>query len=397
MSYLIRLECGRCQTSHDSEQLLNVCTACGGPLLARYDLEAIGKDVTRDALSQRPAGLWKFHELLPPCPGGQLTLGEGTTPLVKLSTLGGQWGLDHLLIKDEGRNPGGSFKDRGAAVGVARARELGATAVTLPTAGNAGGAWSAYAARAGLACHVFLPADAPRVFSSECVLHGAATWLVDGLISDAGRVAEEQALKHGWFVASTLKEPYRIEGKKTMGFEIAEQLGWRWPSAIVYPTGGGVGLIAIWKAVQELSSLGWVQGPLPRMVAVQASGCKPVVDAFRSGESDTSFYEGASTIAAGIRVPGGLGHFLVLDAIYASGGTALDIADPEIIETQKLVARQEGIWICPEGAAAVAATRRLTASGCFESGDTVLVLNTGSGVKYMELLRGDARVWETQE
>lgn len=395
MVYLTHLECGRCGAREEAQVLQNLCRSCGGPLLARYDLEAVGRAVGPADLERRKGeGMWKYGELLPSGPHTRLFLGEGDTPILHLGKLGRAYGLPRLLMKEEGLNPTGSFKARGAAVGVARARELGASSVALPTAGNAGGAWAAYAALAGLSCHVFMPADAPAMFKSEAMILGAKTYIVEGLISDAGRIMEEEAEREGWFVASTLKEPYRIEGKKTMGFEIAEALGWRWPSVILYPTGGGVGLIAIWKAVQELRQLGWMKDQeVPRMVAVQASGCRPVVEAFRRGLRDTEPYRDASTVAAGIRVPGGLGHFLVLEAIYDSGGTAVEVGDEEILEEMGVVASTEGLWICPEGAAAMAAARRLREEGFIQPEETVMVLNTGSGIKYQELVSSSAPYW----
>ncbi len=384
--FLTHLECGRCEHVVDAGELQNTCPRCGGPFLCRYDLEAVSRAVSPGDLSGREGGLWKYREFLPVSRGREVTLGEGGTPITRLERTGKRYGLSQLLMKDEGLNPTGSFKARGAAVGIARARELGARTVTLPTAGNAGGAWAAYAAQAGLKAHIFMPEDAPSMFRTECEIMGAGITLVPGLISDAGKAAEAKARSEGWFVASTLKEPYRIEGKKTMGLEIAESLGWRWPSAIIYPTGGGVGLIAIWKAVLELEEMGWVQGDRPRMVAVQASGCRPVVDAFRQGSADASFFEGARTVAAGMRVPGGIGHFLVLKAIYDSGGTAVDIDDGEIMKVMGEVGASEGQWICPEGAAAVAAVGQLAEDGYLCAEDEILILNTGSGVKYQDVV-----------
>ena len=393
--FLSHLECARCGAEEDAHVLQNICAECGGAFLVRYDLESVGRALSPGDLENRDGeGLWRYRELLPVKPENYLTLGEGCTPILRLPAMGKEYGLPNLVVKDEGLNPTGSFKARGAAVGVARARELGAESVALPTAGNAGGAWAAYAARAGMDCHVFMPADAPAMFKSEALILGAHTYVIDGLISDAGRELEKAARTRGWFVASTLKEPYRIEGKKTMGLEIAESLGWRWPSAIIYPTGGGVGLIAIWKAVKELEQLGWIASDqVPRMVAVQASGCRPVVEAYRQGLRDTEPYRGASTVAAGIRVPGGLGHHLVLDAIYESGGTAVEVDDEEILQEMKVVASREGMWMCPEGAAAMAATRKLAQDGYLKPEEQVMVLNTGTGVKYQELVSSEVAYW----
>lgn len=361
----------------------NVCGACGLPLLVRYDLEAVRRCLNREGLAGRPATMWRYSELLPlptGCP--PVTLGEGMTPMLELPELGRRLGCVGLVIKDEGLCPTGSFKSRGAAVGVSMAKALGITHIAMPTAGNAGGAWAAYCARAGIKLTVVMPEDAPVLTMQECVVYGAHTYLVKGLISDAGKIVGRAVARHGWFDASTLKEPYRIEGKKTMGLEIFEQLGWRVPSTIIYPTGGGVGLIGIWKAVQELQSLGWLErGRFPRLVAVQAEGCAPIVRAYQEGARVSQFWHGASTVAAGLRVPKALGDFLVLRALADTGGTAVAVSDGEI-ERVRAVAARYGMYVCPEGAAGLAAIPALRASGWLEADEEVVVLNTGSGLKY---------------
>jgi threonine synthase len=296
------------------------------------------------------------------------------------------YGLKELYIKDEGFNPTGTFKARGAAVGVSRAKELGVKTVAMPTAGNAGAAWAAYCSRAGLKMVVAMPEDAPATTQAECVAYGADTYLVKGIISDAGRVIKEASAKNGWFEAATLKEPYRIEGKKTMGLEIWEQFMGRMPAAVIYPTGGGVGLIGMWKAFLELKEMGWLKGPLPKMICVQAEGCAPIVRAYKEGKDKAEFFQGAHTMAAGIRVPSALGDFLVLAAVRDSGGTCLTVTDDEILATWKQLSKTEGALICPEGAAAVLAAKRIREQGLVGAGDSVLVLNTGAGMKYTELM-----------
>ncbi len=392
-SSLSHLECPRCGDTLDATRLQGVCPADGSPLLARYDLDAVR--VGPGDVAGRPPDLWRYHELLPvTAPEQVVTLGEGMTPLLAAPALGAALGVPRLLIKDEGLLPTGSFKARGAAAGVSRARELGASALAMPTNGNAGAAWAAYAARAGLPMLVAMPTGAPAITRAECVATGADLRLVDGLISDAGRLIAEgtAASSRGWTDVATLKEPYRIEGKKTMGYEIAEQLGWRMPDVIVYPTGGGVGLIGIHKALLELSALGWVSGPLPRLVSVQATGCAPIVRAFEAGASTSEAWVDARTVAFGITVPKALGDFLVLDAVRATGGTAVAVDDDELLADVALTGRLEGMFVCPEGAAAVSAVRRLRTSGWLGADDEVVVLNTGAGVLYPDTVPVDAPV-----
>jgi threonine synthase len=385
-TYLRELECPRCGKKYDPSRLNNLCE-CGTPLLVRYDLETLAREFDPGEWRKRPEGLWRYKELLPVVEDeNRVSLGEGGTPVFALPKMAKEYGLKSLYLKDEGMNPTGTFKARGAAVGVSKAKELGAKTVAMPTAGNAGAAWAAYCARAGIKMVVAMPEDAPATTQAECVAYGAETYLVKGLISDAGRVIKEACAEYGWFEVATLKEPYRIEGKKTMGLEIWEQFHGKMPGAIIYPTGGGVGIIGMWKAFQELKAMGWLTGPLPKMVVVQAEGCAPIVRAYREGKDKAEFFQGAHTLAAGIRVPSALGDFLVLDAVRSSGGTCVSVADDEILETWKRLSRAEGALICPEGAAAVKAARLIKDTGLVSPGDSVLILNTGAGMKYTELL-----------
>ena len=382
MSFVTFLECPKCGRRLEAERPQNLCS-CGSPLLVRYDLPAVKRAMSRDAVAARPRGLWRFEELLPGSdPGSRVELGEGDTPLSRLPRLGEALGLRNVVLKDEGLNPTGTFKARGAAMGVSRAKELDIRTIAMPTAGNAGGAWAAYCARAGLDIHVVMPADAERAAMQEVYITGQRLYLVDGLISDAGRIVGRAVQEHGWFDASTLKEPYRIEGKKTMGFEIAEQLGWQVPDVLLYPCGGGVGLIGIWKAFDELEAIGWIGPKRPRLVAVQAAGCAPIVKAFEEGATESRFWEGAETIAGGLRVPKALGDFLVLRAIRETDGSAVAVPDEGSLAAMRLLAEREGMWICPEGAACVAALRTLQTRGWVRPDETVLILNTGLGLKY---------------
>ena len=382
-STLDHLECSRCATRYDATQIQGLCH-CGSPLLARYDIERVAALVDRAEIAARPPDLWRYHELLPVGDASRVvSLGEGMTPLLALPRLGAALGLPRLLMKDEGLIPTGTFKARGAAVGVSRAAELGVTSVAMPTNGNAGAAWAVYAARAGLGCLIVMPVDAPVITRAECAVAGAELYLVEGLIGDAGAlVTAALPARIGCQDASTLKEPYRLEGKKTMGLEIAEQLGWRLPDVIVYPTGGGVGIIGIYKALLELRELGWVGSPMPRLVAVQAAGCAPIVRAFGAGARQSEPWPDARTVAFGLTVPKALGDFLVLDALYATGGTAVAVDDDALLADQRAVARLEGCFICPEGAACVTAVRQLRDSGWLSVDDEVLLLNTGTGLKY---------------
>lgn len=388
MSFLTDLECARCGDRYDAAVLQNLC-ACGSPLLARYDLDRIAAAVSKEDLTGRTASMWRYAEFLPlDDPAQAVTLGEGWTPVLPLDRLGPELGLRHLTLKDEGLNPTGTFKARGASAGVSRARELGARAIAMPTAGNAGGAWAAYAARAGIEMHVVMPEDAPEINHLEVAAAGGRLRTVAGLISDAGRIVAADVAERGWFDASTLKEPYRIEGKKTMGLEIAEQFDWNPPDAILYPAGGGVGLIGMWKAFQELQAIGWLpSGRMPRLIAVQAAGCAPIVRAWDAGEDVSQFFDGAQTLAAGLRVPKALGDFIVLRAVRQSGGVCIAVDDDEIIASLRRLGEREGLLICPEGAACVAALPHLLDRNAIEPDERVLILNTGTGLKYPESLR----------
>ena len=392
-SYLSHLECSRTGERYDADEVQGV-SSVGAPLLVRYDLDAARDAVQRDELMGRPHDLWRYHEVLPVRdPRHVTTLGEGMTPLLPMTTYGTGVGIPRLLMKDEGLVPTGSFKARGAAVGVSRARELGVKAVAMPTNGNAGAAWSVYAARAGMGSLIVMPQDAPEITRRECVAAGAELYLVDGLINHAGALVKAAVEERsGYQEVSTLKEPYRIEGKKTMGYEIAEQLGWQVPDVILYPAGGGVGLIGIHKAMLEMQQLGWIGDRLPRLVAVQAEGCRPIVDAFEQGKDESELKDGTHTLAFGINVPKALGDFLVLQAVRESGGTAVAVTDEDILAELAALASAEGSWVCPEGAACFAAAKRLREEGWIGEDERVVVLNTGSGLKYPETVGVDVPV-----
>ena len=360
---------------------------CGAPLLARYDLEA-ARAWSRDSLAGRASTMWRYREMMPIFDGEQpVTLGEGFTPLVHARSLGASLGLDRLYIKDESLNPTNSFKARGQSAAITRAMYLGAKTVALPTAGNAGNAAAAYAAAAGLRCEVFIPKDAKRPFIDECRLYGANVTLVDGLITDAGRMAAERGGPLGWYDVSTLKEPYRIEGKKTMGYELAEQMDWRWPDWIIYPTGGGTGMVGMWKAFEEIERIGWVKPQKrPRMVSVQAENCAPIVRAFRQGTEKAQPWEGATTIADGLRVPRAIGDFLILRAVRESGGTALAVSDASMVAGMLEIGRHEGVSAAPEGGAALVAIQQLVADGSIKRTESVVLFNTGGALKYLDAL-----------
>lgn len=386
MPFFTHLQCSQCGRRVEKGPTALICD-CGASLLARYDLERIAATLTPEVFARRRRDLWRYQELLPlDNPSAVVSLGEGMTPLLSAERLGRDIGLPNLMLKDESLNPTGTFKARGAAVGVSMVRQFGATAIGVPTAGNAGGAWASYAARAGLACSVVMPYDAQPLMMTETTLAGADTYLVNGLINDAGRMIERAATAHGWFNAATMKEPYRVEGKKTMGLEIVEQLGWQLPDAILYPTGGGVGIIAIYKALQELKALGWITGDFPRLIAVQAEGCRPVVDAVARQATRCQAPAAPHTIAGGLRVPKPFADHLVLSAIYDTDGTAVAVSDDDMIAMMRTVCKLEGLFICPEGAAAVVAAAQLRAAGLLKQSETVVVLNTGSGIKYADLV-----------
>jgi threonine synthase len=390
-SFLSHLECSRAGERYDAD-VLQGTSAAGAPLLARYDLDRVREAVTREAIAGRAPTLWRYHEVLPVRDEDHVvSLGEGMTPLLPMPAYARRTGLNRLLMKDEGLVPTGTFKARGAAVGVSRAAELGVKGVAMPTNGNAGAAWALYAARAGMESLIAMPQDAPPITMAECQVAGADLYRVDGLIGDAGKlVAAAMGERAGYQEVSTLKEPYRLEGKKTMGYEIVEQLGWRMPDVILYPTGGGVGIIGIHKALLEMRELGWVDGELPRLIAVQATGCAPIVEAFEKGARESTPFPDARTAAFGITVPKALGDFLVLDAVYETGGTAIAVTDEELLAAQAELAALEGAFICPEGAACFAALEPLRESGRIKPDEEVVILNTGTGVKYPETVRVDA-------
>ncbi|PYR28707.1 MAG: threonine synthase [Acidobacteria bacterium] len=390
MSFFSHLECSvPCGAPPLDARGRHFLCSCGAPLLVRYDLEK-ARAWRPDSLKGRPPNMWRYREMLPLFAGEEpVTLGEGFTPLVHAQSLGASLGLQRLFIKDESLNPTNSFKARGQSAAITRAKYLGATTIALPTAGNAGNAAAAYSAAAGLACEVFIPRDAKRPFVDECRLYGANVTLVDGLITDAGRLAAETGTALGWYDVSTLKEPYRIEGKKTMAYELAEQMEWRWPDWIVYPTGGGTGLIGMWKAFEELERLGWVTAAKrPKMVSVQAEHCAPIVRAFEQGADRAQAWEGASTIADGLRVPRAIGDFLILRAIRESGGTAIAVSDESMVDAMLEIGRHEGISAAPEGGAALVAIERLVTNGSIEPGHSVVLFNTGGALKYLDVIAG---------
>jgi threonine synthase len=369
--------------AHHQAHTLHNLSRDGYPLVVRYDLDAVAHALDKATLAARDATLWRYHELLPlRDPANRISLGEIVTPLVALPATARHHGAASIVVKDEGRLPTGSFKARGIAVALSVAKELGVTRVAMPTNGNAGAALSAYAARAGIECTVFCPSDTPLINIEETALQGATVYKVDGFINDCGRLVGEGRARFDWFDFSTLKEPYRIEGKKTMGLELAEQGGWTLPDVIFYPTGGGTGLIGMWKVFNELQSMGWIDGSLPRMVAVQAEGCAPMVRAFERGERHAQPWQNAHTVAAGIRVPAAIGDFMVLDAVRESNGFACAVSDEHIEDARARVARHDGLLLCPEGAATLAAYENALSDGKVERSDRVVLFNCATGLKY---------------
>jgi len=388
MSYFTHLECSvPCGAPALDPRAIHHLCVCGAPLLARYDLDQ-ARAWSRDSLAGREPNMWRYRELLPLFDGETpVTLGEGFTPLFHARALGATLGLDHLYIKDESLNPTNSFKARGQSAAITRAKYLGARTIALPTAGNAGNAAAAYSAAAALACEVFIPKDAKRPFIDECRLYGANVTLVDGLITDAGRLCAEKGGPLGWYDVSTLKEPYRIEGKKTMAYELAEQMNWEWPNWIIYPTGGGTGMVGMWKAFDEIERIGWVAGTRrPKMVSVQAEHCAPIVRAFQQGTEKAQPWEHASTLADGLRVPRAIGDFLILRAVRQSGGTALTVTDREMVEGMLSIGKHAGVSAAPEGGAALAAIEKLVADGSIKPQDSVVLFNTGGALKYLDVL-----------
>lgn len=385
--FLTHLDCTRCNKKYEKGRVLNLCE-CGAPLFARYDLAAAAREMRPGHLELREKSLWRYKEVLPvERDEDRLNLGEGFTPLLETKRLGQALGLHKTLVKEEGGNPTGSFKARGLSLAVSMAKALGAKDVCLPSAGNAGSALAAYAARGGLRAHVFVPKDIAYVFLMETESYGAEVQMVDGLITDAGRICAGLAKEHGWYECATLKEPYRVEGKKTMGYEIAEQLDWTLPDAILYPTGGGTGLIGMWKAFEEMEAMGFISSKRPRMYAVQADGCAPIVKAFQEGATTAPMWEGATTHAHGLRVPKALGDFLILKGVRESHGSAIAVSEQEIIEGVKLVAKSEGLFVSPEGGACVAAAKKLKTSGHLSPDDQVVIFNTGTGFKYVDNMK----------
>ena len=382
------LYCSSCGKQKEPKRLYNLCE-CGKPLMVAYDLEAAQMTLTREMLAVREPTLWRYREVLPvDSEANRLTLGEGMTPLAHASRLGGRLGMSNLFIKDESLNPTGSFKARGMAVAISMAKELGVRKLAVPSAGNAAGALAAYAAKAGLESFIFMPSDTPKANIVECIQTGANVTLIDGLITDCGRMVAERKDAEGWFDVSTLKEPYRVEGKKTMGYELAEQLDWELPDVIVYPTGGGTGLIGMWKAFDEMEQMGWIGARRPRMVTVQAEGCAPIVQAFAAGASTGAEITDAHTVAAGLRVPRAVGDFIMLDILRKSGGTAVSVTDEELLAAVKEIGSAEGIFAAPEGAACLPALRQLIDRGDVSRDERVVLFNTGAGVKYLEAFAG---------
>jgi threonine synthase len=391
-SYFTHLECGSgCGAGpFDPRELHFLCPSCKLPMLARYDLKA-ARSWKKESLADRAPNMWRYRELMPLLAGDEpIALGEGFTPLLHARRIGASLGLDRLLIKDESLNPTNSFKARGLAAAISRARALRAETVYLPTAGNAGNAAAAYAAAAGMKCEVFIPKDAKQPFVDECRLYGANVTLVEGLITDAGRVATETAKPRGWYELSTFREVGRAEGKKTMGYELAEQLNWSLPDWIIYPTGGGTGLVGMWKAFAEMEAIGWLAaGQRPKMVSVQTEGCAPIIRAFASGAETAATWENAHTVADGLRVPRAIADFLILRTIRESGGTAVAVSDKQMVEDMMVMGRDEGVSAAPEGAASLSAVRQLVADGKIKKHDTVVLFNTGGALKYLDLLHPD--------
>ena len=386
-SYLTHLECTYCHATYPADEVIRLCGECSKVLYPRYDLAGARDALNPDELKNRPANMWRYFEVMPVLDEANvITLGEGFTPIFKAERLGDKIGASAVYIKDEGLNPTASFKARGLSAAVSKAKELGITKLTMPSAGNAAGAMAAYAAKGGMEAYVFMPKDAPEANQIEVSISGGDLTLIDGLISDAGILSRKRAAEEGLFDVSTLQEPYRVEGKKTMGYEIAEQSDWELPDTIIYPTGGGTGIVGMWKAFAEMEEMGWIGPKRPKMYAVQAEGCAPIVRAFREGAEFAEPWENAQTMAAGIRVPGAIGDYLILGAIRESGGGALTVTDDEMKYYMSLVASLEGMFICPEGAATAVALNKLLVAGDLSPDENILLLNTGSGLKYLDVM-----------
>lgn len=397
-SYIDHLYCPKCEEKYSKDEVHNLCK-CGAPLLVEYDLDELAKNWKPSDLINRNSNLWRYHELLPVSnEENVVSLGEGMTPLIEMPLIGSDMDINHLYMKDEGIIPTGTFKARGAAVGVSKAKELGVEELAMPTNGNAGAAWSLYAARAGISSTIVMPVDAPKITRNECAVSGSNLYLVNGLISDAGKIVGQAVKENDLYDVSTLKEPYRIEGKKTMGLEIAEQFNWEVPDVILYPTGGGVGLIGIYKALKELQQLGWIKkDQMPKLVSVQSAGCAPIVKAWELGKKESEFWNDSETIAFGINVPKALGDFLVLEAIYETKGCAVSVKDSDVIDEQELLSQKEGAFVCPEGAAAFYAARQLRKEGWIKQNEKVVVLNTGAGIKYPDTVKVEVPILEKNE
>lgn len=386
MNFIDRLVCPKCNAEYPKGKVHSLCS-CGSPLLVEYDLKAARAALPRAALQGRAPSMWRYAELLPvQKPENVVTLGEGFTPMIRMERLGRELGLQNLYVKEEASNPTGSFKARGLCAAVSMAKELGIRKLAIPSAGNAAGAMAAYGAHAGLESFIFMPSDTPAANVREAEIFGAKVTLVNGLITDCGKIVAERKEKEGWYDVSTLKEPYRIEGKKTMGYEIAEQFGWELPDVVLYPTGGGTGMIGMWKAFREMEALGWIGQKRPRMVTVQASGCAPIVRAFETHQASAEPWKDAHTVASGLRVPRAIGDFLILQALRESHGNAAAVSDTELVEAMRLCGRLEGLFMCPEGAACIPALRRYVKEGWIRPEEKVVIFNTGTGLKYIEVL-----------
>jgi threonine synthase len=397
VGYLRYLECTACGARYSPGEVHTVCQACEKVLFARYDLERARSEVRREDVASRPPTMWRFREVMPvDNPASIVSLGEGMTPILPLSAVGRRLGLRHLFLKDEGLNPTGTFKARGLSAAVSKARELGVRAVAMPSAGNAASAAAAYCARAGMALYLVMPADAPLANKVECAVYGAHTYLIRGLITDAGRAIRQAGQGKGWLDISTLREPYRVEGKKTLGYELAEQFAWSLPDVIVYPTGGGTGLVGMWKAFGELEELGWIGSPRPRMIIVQADGCAPMVRAYHNGRDQAEPWRDAHTIAAGLRVPEAIGDYLILQAVRESGGMAYTVTDDDILSDMHELAKEEGLFVSPEGAATYGALQALVRDGAVAPDERVVLINTGAGLKNVDLLRPDLPVLDAE-
>jgi threonine synthase len=388
-SCLSHLECSKCGKSYEADKINQLCS-CGGPLLARYDMKRLAT-LKKSEFLQRPNSLWRYREFLPVRSSDNIvSLGEVVTPITNLRKISADLGMTNLFLKDEGLLPTGTFKSRGSAIGVSRGKELGIQTLIMPTNGNAGAAWALYSAKAGIKTYIIMPEDAPDITKKECYISGANLFIVKGLINDAGKIASKAAQKYGWFDNATLKEPYRIEGKKTMGLEIAEQFDWQLPDVIIYPTGGGVGIIGIYKAIKELQEIGWTGEKMPRLVSVQSAGCAPIVKAWQQRRNESELWPNSKTIAFGINVPKPLGDALTLEAIYQTNGCAIAVEDEEILKAQQELAKYEGLFVCPEGAATLAAAGELLKQGWLQMNEKVVLLNTGAGLKYPETVKVQA-------